>query len=106
MKNALKISLCLFLLIFSWLFIGILFLKNLSFTAYNTRPVKECSRFLEKTYGKEFKRTREPVEYYLDDGYHTWKIQYVEIITGSSRFNRFMRKCFIWNNIDGMNQVQ
>lgn len=78
MKNALKISLCLFAVIFSWLFIGILFLRNLSFTAYNTRPVKECSKFLEKTYGREFKRTREPVAYYLDDGYHIWKIQYVD----------------------------
>lgn len=78
MKKTLKISLCIFLLIFSWLFIGILFLRNLSFTAYNIRPVKECSKFLEKTYGKEFKRTREPVAYYGKNGYHVWKIKYVD----------------------------
>lgn len=67
-----------FKILFIVILIAIFFLRNLSFTAYNIRPVKECSKFLEKTYGRKFRRTREPVAYYMDGGYHVWKIQYVD----------------------------
>lgn len=70
MKKGFKIF--LFICIVIYLYI------NLSFSAYNIRPVKECSKFLKRTYGREFRRTREPVSYYMEDGYHIWKIQYVD----------------------------
>lgn len=65
------------ILLLLFIFAGIFYLRNLFFTAYNVRPVKECSKFPEKAYGRKFKRIREAVEYYLD-GYHVWKIQYVD----------------------------
>lgn len=70
MKRTLKISLLIF--VFIYLF------RNLSFTAYNIRPIKECNKYLEKTYGKKFRRAREPIVYYRENGYHIWRIKYVD----------------------------
>ena len=70
MKKTLKISV--------WLFIVIFCYRNLSFSAYNIGPIMECNKYLKKTYAREFKRTREPVVYYGKDGYHVWKIKYVD----------------------------
>lgn len=60
------------------LLIAICLFRNLSFTAYNIRPIRECNNYLEKVYGKKFRRAREPVVYYREDGYHIWKIKYID----------------------------
>lgn len=70
MKKGVKIFLFICMVIYLY--------QILSFSEYNIRPVKECSKFLKRTYGRRFQRAKEPVAYYMEDGYHTWKIKYID----------------------------
>jgi hypothetical protein len=55
--------------------IGIVyFFRNLSFTNFNTYPGRTSNEFLEKTYGKKFTLTG--TDFYKDNGYYIWKMQY------------------------------
>lgn len=69
MKN-IKVVWVIFLII-----IGIVyFFRNLSFTKFNTYPRRISNEFLEKTYGKKF--TLIDTNFYKDNGYYIWKMQY------------------------------
>lgn len=70
MKKNVKIIGLVFLIIIGMVY----FLRNLSFTGFNTYPRKISNEFLEKTYGKKF--TLMNTAFYKENGYYIWEMQY------------------------------
>ena len=52
------------------------YIRYLSFTRYNIRPLEECDRYLKETYYGQFEG--KIVDFYGDDGYYVWKLNYID----------------------------
>lgn len=56
--------------------IVVCYMRYLSFSQYNVRPLKECDRYLKETYYGQFKG--KIADFYGYDGYYVWKLKYID----------------------------